>query len=199
MLATRNEVWGRRRRPQAACGRTSRSMARPHCWRALVRSCIACRLTQNSGLVRKKRARRKAVSAVTERSPLMMAPIRVAGTRRAIARALADMPSGLRNSSLKISPGWVVTRPGVATPAALAFLVVVDDFDIGRPLFGPSEADAPLIIDAYRVLPVPISGESLQSVRRRRAQIAKIARLLQHIEFPQGLPFDAAEALYEGA
>ena len=63
----------------------------------------------------------------------MMAPIRVAGTRRAIARALADMPSGLRNSSLKISPGWVVTRPGVATPAALAFLVVVDDFDIGGP------------------------------------------------------------------
>jgi len=38
-----------------------------------------------------KRASRNAVSAVTERSPLTMALIRVAGTRRAMARAFADV------------------------------------------------------------------------------------------------------------
>jgi len=47
---------------------------------------MACRLIQNSGLVPKKRAKRKAVSAVTARSPLTMAPMRVAGTRKAIAK-----------------------------------------------------------------------------------------------------------------
>ena len=59
-----------------------------------------------------------------------MAPMRVAGTRNAIASAFADMPSGLRNSSLSASPGWVVTRRGAASPL---FLVEIDDLDIGEP------------------------------------------------------------------
>jgi hypothetical protein len=37
----------------------------------------------------------KGVSAVTVRSPLTIVPIRVAGTRKAIVKALADIPSGL--------------------------------------------------------------------------------------------------------
>jgi hypothetical protein len=40
--------------------------------RARVRPCIACKFIQGSGLVPKKRANRKAVSAVTDRSPLAM-------------------------------------------------------------------------------------------------------------------------------
>src|ERR1700733_15849256 len=51
---------------QAARGRISRAMAFPFSMRVFVRSCMACRFIQNSGLVSKKRARRKAVSAVTE-------------------------------------------------------------------------------------------------------------------------------------
>src|SRR6202046_3918730 len=117
-------------------------MVPPLSIRALVRSWVACSVIQNSALVPKNRANRRAVSAVTDRSPLTMAPIRVAGTRKAIASALTDMQSGLRNSSLKISPGWVVTRFGVGTP-----LVVVDDFDIGRPFLRPYETNAPLIVD----------------------------------------------------
>src|SRR6266536_5357254 len=105
----------------------------------------------------KKRASRNAVSAVTDRSPLTIAPMRVAGTRNAIARAFTDIPSGLRNSSLSTSPGWVVTRCGVGTP-----LVVIDDFDIARTLLGPDEADAPLIVDADRVLPSAISRERFE-------------------------------------
>jgi hypothetical protein len=76
-------------------------------------------------LMPKKRAIRKAVSAVTDRSPLTMAPMRVAGTRNAMASAFADIPRGRKNSSLSTSPGWVVTRLRIA-----AALVVVDDFDI---------------------------------------------------------------------
>lgn len=110
-------------------------------WRAFVRSCIACRLTQNSGLVPKNRASRSAVSAVTDRSPLMIAPMRVAGTRSAIASELADKLSGRKNSSARTSPGWAVTRLGVPTP-----LVVIDDFDIGRTFRRPLEADLPLQI-----------------------------------------------------
>ena len=84
------------------------------------------------GWCRKKRAKRKAVSAVTARSPLTIAPTRVPGTRRAIAKALTDIRSGLRNSSFSTSPGWAVTRLGVAMA-----LVVIDDFDIGWSFFGP--------------------------------------------------------------
>ena len=76
-------------------------MAAPFSILVFVRSCMACRFIQNSGLVSKKRARRNAVSAVTERSPFTMAPMRVAGTRKAIASALIDIPRGLRNSSFK--------------------------------------------------------------------------------------------------
>src|SRR6266849_6958274 len=180
----------------AARGSTSRSIARPRSRRALVRSCVACRPIQNSGLVRKNRASRNAVSAVTARSPFTMAPIRVAGTRKAIASALTDMPSGLRNSSLITSPGWVVTRSGVAAPPAALRLVVVDDFDIGRTLLGPCETDAPLIVDADRMLPAPVSRERFEPVRRRRAQIVETTRLMQHIELAQSLLFDTAEAFY---
>jgi hypothetical protein len=52
---------------QAARDQTSPAMAFPFSIRVFVRSCMACRFIQNSGLVSKKRASRKAVSAVTDR------------------------------------------------------------------------------------------------------------------------------------
>src|SRR5262245_8115937 len=178
----------------AARGRTSRWILPPLSRRALVKSYIACRFIQNSGLVPKKRARRNAVSAVTDRSPLTIAPMRVAGTRNAMASAFTDMPSGRRNSSLSTSPGWVVTRLGVAIA-----LVVVDDFDIDRTLRGPNEADAPLIIDADRVLSPAISRERFEPVRRRRTQVVEVARTVEHVELSPRLLFDAAESLHERA
>src|SRR5208282_5743471 len=106
-------------------------MVAPFSIRVFVKSCIACKFIQNSGLVSKNRARRKAMSAVTERSPFTIAPMRVAGTRKAIASALIDNPRGLRNSSFSTSPGCAGTRLGVAM-----VLVVVDDFDIGGSFLG---------------------------------------------------------------
>src|SRR6516162_11687300 len=83
-----------------------------------------------------------------------MAPMRVAGTRKAIAKALTDIPSGLRNSSFSTSPGCAVTRLGVALA-----LVLVEDFDIGRSFFGPSETDAPLIVDPDGMLSPTAAGQ----------------------------------------
>src|SRR5271167_2059749 len=160
----------------------SRAIALPLSCRAFVRSCMAWRLIQNSALVPKNRASRKAVSAVTERSPLTMALIRVAGTRSAMARAFADMPNGFRNSSPKTSPGWVVTRLGVATPS-----VVVDNFDMVRTLLGPGEADAPLIVDADRMLAAALALHGFEAVRRRRPQIAEVAGVMKHVQLAPGL------------
>src|SRR5262245_62968550 len=120
--------------------------------------------------------------------------MRVAGTRNAIASAFTDMPSGARNSSPSTSPGWVVTRFGVATP-----LVVVDDFDIGGPLLGPGETDAPLVVDPDRMLSAAVSRECFEPVCRRRAQVVEAARIVKHIELAQCRFLDAAESLHERA
>jgi len=77
--------------------------------------------------------------------------------RNAMASAFTESPSGFRNSSASTSPGWVVTRLGVATA-----LMIVDDFDIFRSLLRPSEANAPLVVDADRVLAPAIPGKRFQ-------------------------------------
>jgi hypothetical protein len=56
----------------------------------------------------------------------------VAGARNATASAFTESPSGFRNSSASTSPGWVVTRLGVA-----ARLVAIDDLGMFRTLPGP--------------------------------------------------------------
>jgi len=116
-------------------------------------------------------------SAVTERSPFTIAPMRVAGTRKAIASALIDSPRGLRNSSFSTSPGRAVTRLGVAMA-----LVVVDDFDIGRSFLGPGETDAPLVIDPDGVLAATVAGQHFELGCWRRAQVVEIACGIEHVE-----------------
>jgi len=46
------------------------------------------------------------------------------------------------------------------------------------------------------MLSAPIPRERFEAIRRRRAQVAKITRLMQHVELAKRLLFDAAEALY---
>ena len=52
------------------------------------------------------------------------------------------------------SSGWAVTRSGVAIS-----LLVVDDFDIGRPFLSPDETDAPLVIDPDGLLATTVAGQ----------------------------------------
>jgi len=88
----------------------SRSIVLFNSSRAFERSCICCRLSQNSGLFPKKRASRSAVSGVIGPSAMNnVAGRRVAGTRIFNASAFCVMPRGIRNSSRSISPGCVLT------------------------------------------------------------------------------------------
>jgi hypothetical protein len=49
------------------------------------------------------------------------------------------------------------------------------------------------------MLSAPIARQGLETVRRRYAQIIEIPRMMQHVQFPQRLFFQAAEALYKRA
>jgi len=53
--------------------------------------------------------------------------------------------------------------------------MVVDDLDLGRTLIGPHEADAPLIIDAHRMLSGPVALELLEMIARRKPEILTAA------------------------
>src|SRR6185437_957951 len=107
--------------------------------------------------------------------------MRLAGTRRAVASAFAVIPSGARNSSCKISPGWaVMRRRGVMWCSSM----IIADLDVGRSLLCPFETQAKLIVDAHAVLPVPIALQRLEPVAGRRAQIIERSRGVEHIELP---------------
>ncbi len=93
-------------------------------------------------------------------------------------------PRGLRNSSFRTSPGWAVTRLGVAIA-----LVVVDDFDIGGAFLSPGETDAPLVIDADGMLAATVTGQRFEPVCGWRAQVVKSARGMEHVELSQCLLF----------
>jgi hypothetical protein len=83
---------------------------------------------------------------------------------------LIDIPRGLRNSSFSTSPGWAVTRLGVAIA-----LVVVDDFDIGGPFLSPDETDAPLVIDPDGVLATTAFRRNWLLCRKRNGALFLVA------------------------
>ena len=111
--------------------------------------------------------------------------MRVAGTRNAIARAFADIPSGFRNSSSSTSPGCVVTRSGVPAAGILEDSVVIDDLDLLGVLAGPTEADAPLVIDADRVLATAIPLQGLQSITGRQPKESQLNRGIDQLQLNQ--------------
>jgi hypothetical protein len=49
--------------------------------------------------------------------------------------------------------------------------MVVDDLNAGGALFGPSETDTPLIVDANGILPGPVAFQVLEVVSRRETKI----------------------------
>jgi hypothetical protein len=77
-----------------------------------------------------------------------------AGTCNAIAKALALIPSGTRNSSRRISPGWIGR---ILLVAMLYLSVVINDFNIHWASVRPAEAHAPLVVDADAVLARPVT------------------------------------------
>jgi hypothetical protein len=59
-------------------------------------------------------------------------------------------------------------------------LMVVDYFDILGSARGPTEADAPLIVDPYRMLPFSVSRKCFEMVGRRHPQGVQRNCRIQH-------------------
>jgi hypothetical protein len=62
--------------------------------------------------------------------------------------------------------------------------VVIRDFHFHRALVGPAKTNAILVIDPDTVLAFPVTRQLLESIRRRRRQVAQFHRGIQIIEFP---------------
>ena len=61
--------------------------------------------------------------------------------------------------------------------------MIVHDLDVLGSFRGPTEANPPLTIDPYAMLPLAIPLECFQMVAGRRAQVVEPHRRVDHIEF----------------
>src|SRR4051812_34437809 len=93
--------------------------------------------------------------------------IRVRGNPQTLARAPADMLSGTRNSSRRISPGCMGLSFLVI---AASLLMVVHDFDLRRTFRRPNEAHPELVVNADRVCNYGDSAQNSQVVRPTRSR-----------------------------
>lgn len=75
--------------------------------------------------------------------------------------------------------------------------MIVSDLNfISIPIF-PSEADSPLIIDPYAVLPHPVSQQSFKSIPWGNSQIIDVNRIFQETKFsPSNLENIAWKTFY---
>jgi len=55
-------------------------------------------------------------------------------------------------------------------------LVVIDDFDIGRPFLSPGETDAPLVIDLDGALVILVAGGDKRTQNHDIAMAIRLAR-----------------------
>lgn len=90
----------------------------------------------------------------------------------AFARRYWDIPSGLRNSSSRISPGVEIYG-----------LVVVTELDLPCLVASPYEAEAPAVVHTDAIPTRPVSPEQLQAITRRDAEVPEIACGVEHLQF----------------
>jgi hypothetical protein len=57
--------------------------------------------------------------------------------------------------------------------------MIVNDLDIPRPIVGPHEADAPLVVDPNAVLTRPIASQHFEAIAWRCCQIAWCLSVMQ--------------------
>jgi hypothetical protein len=68
--------------------------------------------------------------------------------------------------------------------------VVIDDFDFMGTICFPEETDAPLVIDADRVLAFPVALESFQTIAGWDREVVEFGDGVKLGEFPQGNTLD---------
>src|SRR6266571_7479044 len=113
--------------------------------------------------------------------------MRLPGTPIACANWFWLRPISLRNSCLRISPGWGLASSSVPPFATEALgLVVVGDLDIGCISVAPDETEAPLVIYSDAHLSGSISGQSFKPVSWRISQIIHRSRGIELTELAQG-------------
>jgi hypothetical protein len=58
--------------------------------------------------------------------------------------------------------------------------MVVEDFNLVRPLFRPAEAQAVLLVDADAELALPVASEGFQTIAGRAFEVVEIGCSMQH-------------------
>ena len=65
------------------------------------------------------------------------------------------------------------------------FPVIVDDFDMRGASFAPDKTNAPLIVDADRMLAKAIRLQRFEPIARRRPQIGQSPSVVEKTQLPQ--------------
>src|SRR5690606_5677369 len=110
--------------------------------------------------------------------------MRGAGTARALASALALMPSGTRKSSRRTSPGWIGRMPFLYISCRSS--VVVHDRHLLGTARSPAKADPGRVVDADGVLPLPFAPQRSQPIARGRSKECQGVCGIQLSKFPHG-------------
>jgi hypothetical protein len=75
-------------------------------------------------------------------------------------------------------------------------LMVVNNFNIFWPIFGPNKANSVPVIDADRMLPLPVSRERFKMVAWGYTQILKICGDIKLGKLTQGGPLETLKSVY---
>src|SRR6185312_551639 len=89
------------------------------------------------------------------------------------------MPMGVRNSSSSTSPGWMLGRFFMGGSLAS---VAIDDLHVVGVTIGPSETDAPLVVDPDAVLAIAAALQGFEPVCRGSARIIQHSGIAEHAQ-----------------
>src|SRR5262245_25282575 len=119
-----------------------------------------------------------AVSSRTRRST------RVRGTRSCAASAYGVMLRGARNSSRRISPGWIGARDFLAIASCSS--MIVGNLNRFRVTAGPHEAEPVLIVNSDRVRSSANALQCFQVVTRHGTQVIEHLGAVEHDQLATG-------------
>src|SRR5258708_6072470 len=107
-----------------------------------------------------------------ERRPARISLRRLGGIPVALAAASWVTPSGSKNSSRRMRPGWV-RGAGLLMGVSSMIVGYFHLFGVGS---GPDETDAPLVVDADAVLAGAVASQRFEPVAGRKSQERELHR-----------------------
>src|ERR1035438_6074541 len=103
------------------------------------------------------------------------------------------MPRGAKNSSRRISPGWMGGSRSLFAMPVIASLMIIDNLDVLRSALSPDETDSPLVVDSDAMLTLPVAGQSLDPVSRNRRDVFQFFGIVEHSQLPPRYLRDIAD------